>query len=102
MKSGSNTGTTARAGIGCATNAHCFAHRAGEAVPTGGMIAQSESATREGTVMPKNKSFTGSRRSVGTPTLNKEQYFQLIKMIRNAKKEGEDNQRTSGKSQCKP
>ena len=37
--------------------------------------------------MAKNKSFTGGRRSVGTKTLNKEQYFQLIKMIRNAKKE---------------
>ena len=34
--------------------------------------------------MTKNKSFTGGRRSVGTPTLNKEQYFQLIRKIRNA------------------
>ena len=87
MKSGSNTGTTARAGIGCATNAHCFAQRAGEAVPTGGTIARSESATKGGMGMPKNKTFTGSRQSVGTPTLNKEQYFQLIRMIRNAKQQ---------------
>ena len=54
MKSGSNTGTTARAGIGCATNAHCFAHRAGEAVQTDGTIARSESATKDGTAMQKN------------------------------------------------
>ena len=51
--------------------------------------------------MAKNRSFTGGRKSVGTPTLNKESYFQLIRMIRNAKKEGEDNQRTSGKGKGK-
>ena len=34
--------------------------------------------------MAKNKSFTGGRRSVGTPTLSKEAYFQLIRKIRNA------------------
>ena len=39
------------------------------------------------TVVAKNRSFTGGRHSVGTPTLNKEQYFQLIRMIRNEKKE---------------
>lgn len=32
--------------------------------------------------MAKNKSFTGSRQSVGTPTLSKDNYFQLIRKIR--------------------
>ena len=36
--------------------------------------------------MAKNRSFTGGRRSVGTPTLSKESYFQLIRQIRNANK----------------
>ena len=36
--------------------------------------------------MAKNRSFTGGRRSVGTPTLSKESYFQLIRKIRNANK----------------
>lgn len=49
--------------------------------------------------MAKNKSYTGGRRAVGTPTLSKEAYFQLIRKIRNSKKEGEDNQRTSGKGE---
>lgn len=40
--------------------------------------------------MAKNKSFTGGRKSVGTPTLNKTAYFQLIRQIRNAK-EGVNN-----------
>lgn len=40
--------------------------------------------------MAKNKSFTGGRRSVGTPTLNKTAYFQLIRQIRNAKEGGKD------------
>lgn len=34
--------------------------------------------------MAKNKSYTGGRRAVGTPTLSKEAYFQLIRKIRNA------------------
>ena len=34
--------------------------------------------------MAKNKSFTGGRRSNGTPTLRKEQMFQLIKKAREA------------------
>lgn len=37
--------------------------------------------------MAKNRSFTGGRRSVGTPTLNKEYYHQLIRMIRNLQKQ---------------
>ena len=32
--------------------------------------------------MAKNKSFTGSRQSVGTPTLSKDNYFQLMRKIR--------------------
>ena len=32
-----------------------------------------------------SRCFTGKRQSVGTPTLNKEQYFQLIRAIRNEK-----------------
>lgn len=34
--------------------------------------------------MAKNRSFTGGRQSVGTPTLGKEAYFQLIKKARKA------------------
>lgn len=37
--------------------------------------------------MAKNKSFTGSRRSVGTPTLGKEAMFQLIRKAREANRE---------------
>lgn len=33
----------------------------------------------------KNRSFTGGRRSVGTPTLNKNQYFQLIREIKKSR-----------------
>ena len=32
--------------------------------------------------MAKNKSFTGSRQSVGMPTLSKDNYFQLMRKIR--------------------
>lgn len=32
--------------------------------------------------MAKNRSFTGGRHSVGTPTLNKNSYYQLIRGIR--------------------
>jgi hypothetical protein len=32
--------------------------------------------------MAKNKTFTGSRQSVGTPTLSKDNYFQLMRKIR--------------------
>lgn len=37
--------------------------------------------------MAKNKSFTGNRHAVGTPTLGKAAYFQLIKQCREANKE---------------
>lgn len=33
--------------------------------------------------MAKNRTFTGGRRAVGTPTLPKNQIFQLIKKARN-------------------
>lgn len=33
----------------------------------------------------KNRSFTGGRRSVGTPTLNKNQYYQLIREIKKSR-----------------
>ena len=33
----------------------------------------------------KNRSFTGSRQAVGTPTLNKNQYYQLIRQIKKAR-----------------
>lgn len=36
------------------------------------------------TQMAKNKSYTGGRHAVGTPTIGKEGYFQMIKKIRNA------------------
>lgn len=34
-----------------------------------------------------NKTFTGKRQSVGTPTLSKAAYFQLIRKCRDANKE---------------
>ena len=34
-----------------------------------------------------NRCFTGSRQSVGTPTLNKNSYHQLIRKIRKAREE---------------
>lgn len=37
--------------------------------------------------MARNKSFTGSRQAVGTPTLGKTAYFQLIRKCREANKE---------------
>ena len=37
--------------------------------------------------MAKNKSFTGSRQSVCTPTLNKNNYMQLFRTIRKAREE---------------
>lgn len=35
--------------------------------------------------MAKNRTFTGSRQAVGTPTLNRNQTMQLIRMIRTTK-----------------
>ena len=32
--------------------------------------------------MPKNKTCTGNRQSVGVPTMNKQMYFQIIREIR--------------------
>lgn len=32
-----------------------------------------------------NRTFTGSRQAVGTPTLNKNQYYQLIRQIKKAR-----------------
>ena len=32
--------------------------------------------------MGNNRSYTGSRQSVGTPTLSRNSYLQMIKMIR--------------------
>lgn len=37
--------------------------------------------------MAKNKSFTGSRQSVGSPTLSKNSYMQLFRTIRKAREE---------------
>ena len=32
--------------------------------------------------MAKNRTYSGSRKSVGVPTLNRNNYLQMIKMIR--------------------
>ena len=32
-----------------------------------------------------NRTFTGNRQAVGTPTLNKNQYYQLIRQIKKAR-----------------
>ena len=37
--------------------------------------------------MAKNRSFTGGKQSARTPSLDKNAYFQLARMIRNAGKE---------------
>lgn len=37
--------------------------------------------------MAKNKSYTGGKHAIGTPTLNKESMFQLIKKCSKANKE---------------
>ena len=39
-----------------------------------------------------SRCFTGKRQSVGTPTLNKNQYFQLIRAIRNEKEKAAQRQ----------
>ena len=43
--------------------------------------------------MAKNKTYTGSRQSVGTPTLNRNSYHQLIRMIRKEMKNAENKVR---------
>ena len=40
--------------------------------------------------MAKNRTYTGGKRSARTNQLNKNQYFQLVRMIRNAGKEKTD------------
>ena len=37
--------------------------------------------------MARNRTFTGGKRSARTPSLDKNAYFQLARMIRNAGKE---------------
>lgn len=36
--------------------------------------------------MAKNRTYTGGKKSIGTPTLNKNSYYQLIRKIRQTKK----------------
>ena len=37
--------------------------------------------------MAKNRTYSGSKQSIGTPTLNKNSYFMLMKTIRKAREE---------------
>ncbi len=39
--------------------------------------------------MAKNKTYTGGKHAIGTPTLGKNAMFQLIRKCRNANKEAE-------------
>jgi len=43
--------------------------------------------------MKPSRSYTGSRQSVGLPTLNKAMYFQLIRVIRKGEKNAKDSTR---------
>lgn len=49
--------------------------------------------------MARNRTFTGGKKSVGTPTLNRAAYFQLIRQIRNAKERGDKNGRIDREGQ---
>ena len=96
MRSGSNTGITAQAGIGCATNVLCSDLNALVAGITDGTIVSNGTAMKGSMAVAKNRSFTGGKQSNSGVTLNKEQYFQLFRKIRNAappKENGESGKR---------
>lgn len=44
--------------------------------------------------MAKNKTYTGSRQSVGTPTLSRSDYFTLIRQIRKAREQSAKDKAT--------
>ena len=44
-------------------------------------------AERQEVIMAKNRTYSGSRQSVCTPTLNKNNYMQLFRTIRKAREE---------------
>lgn len=99
MRSGSSTGITAQAGIGCATNALCLVLNAEEAGMTNGSTVSNGTAMKGSMAVAKNRSFTGGKQSNSGVTLNKEQYFQLFRKIRNAAPPKEDGE--SGKRNMK-
>lgn len=45
--------------------------------------------------MAKNRTYTGSRQSVGTPTLGRNDYFTLIRQIRKAREQSAKAKTTS-------
>ena len=47
----------------------------------------------EGRNMAKNKTYTGGRQSIGRPTLNREMYFQLIRVCRKGERDAKDKAR---------
>ena len=47
--------------------------------------------------MAKNRTFTGGKQSIGTPTLSKNSYYQLIRKIRKEKENAAQRQ-LDGKS----
>ena len=46
--------------------------------------------------MAKNRTYSGSRQSVGTPTLSRNSYFQMIKMIRREREKVAEAKATGG------
>lgn len=49
--------------------------------------------------MGNNRSYTGSRQSVGTPTLSRNSYLQMIKMIRREREKVAEAKATGSKIQ---
>ena len=47
--------------------------------------------------MKASKTFTGGRQSIGTPTMNKQMYFQLIREIRKGRENAQN--KTGGEVQ---
>ena len=49
--------------------------------------------------MAKNRSYTGNRQSIGVPTLSRNSYFQMIKMIRREREKVAEAKATGSKIQ---
>ena len=43
--------------------------------------------------MAKNRTYTGGKQSIGRPTLNREMYFQLIRLCRKGERDAKDKAR---------
>lgn len=45
--------------------------------------------------MAKNRTYTGGKQSVGTPTIGREGYFQLMRMIRKERERNAETKRAA-------